>query len=115
MTETERNELRREAFTAGALWAQRRLCDTPTLNVGDELDRRYPVIDVQQGPSRRWYRVVKRDRGGNGFIGYEVHSWASQEQAFDGRDGYRVIEPEDVAAVADLLRRHAARATGENS
>jgi hypothetical protein len=68
-----------------------------------EAARRYPEIDVAQGPSGRWYRVTVS--GGMAFpLYYESEAHAKADKFCDGG-----VMLGDERTVAALLLRHAER------
>lgn len=122
MTENERNELQKEALelcesawgviaNAGAGNWSRESFDWNQAACGWR-DRYHalraklrPTLDVQQGPSGRWYRLQdeKSDETTRVARHYsEGEAYADTNRCFGVKAG-------DEAAVAELLQRHAAR------
>lgn len=111
MTEQRENELRREGFVAGAKWATDNFHRAVHSCLSDtEAARRYPTIDVQQGPSGRWYRVVDARNCETGQL--VIRGWDNEQAArADLGACWLGILPGDESTVAQMLTRHAERAT----
>jgi hypothetical protein len=115
MREQERNELRQEGWFRCA--GEMQLRGIVTAETRDrfyaEAKLVFPTVDVQQGPSGEWYRLVGSGPTGE-VIGWGfVRHWSRKEDAlalrYDDCQGGFGVQVGDELVVAALLTRHAER------